>query len=212
MTVIRVEHERAYAVIANAALEDRRLSFRARGVLAFLLSRPDGWRIRSDHLAAHAQEGRDAIRSALTELEEAGYLTRGKRRDPATGRWTGEVVVRESPAPRNPAPDEPAPGGPPSDDQALKTQVLGSSTKSPPTPAQRGRRPRRTGTNPRAQGTSPRQRAAAEAERARTAQAAARAACTACTGTWIEDASGRMTPCPTCAPDLFARYGRGDGS
>ena len=52
--------------------QDRTLSFRALGLHTYLMSMPEGWRISSDRVAAAAKEGRDAIQTALRELETAG--------------------------------------------------------------------------------------------------------------------------------------------
>src|SRR5262245_26297975 len=96
MTIVREARRERYTTIANRGIEDARLSFRARGVLVYLLSKPDDWRTTSTQLAAATTEGRDAIRAALRELETAGYLERTKRRT-AGGQWCTETVVHESP-------------------------------------------------------------------------------------------------------------------
>ncbi|MFJ8314232.1 MULTISPECIES: hypothetical protein [unclassified Streptomyces] len=62
-----------FTVMPTAALADSRLSFRARGILAFLISKPDSWRVRAESIAAAGKEGREAVRTALKELREAGY-------------------------------------------------------------------------------------------------------------------------------------------
>lgn len=95
-----------FAMIANAALEDDRLTWRARGVLAYLLSRPEGWSTSAERLAAQSpkgKEGRDAMRTVLAELEAAGYLLREKVQD-ARGRWSTGMVVYDSPAKNTPEP------------------------------------------------------------------------------------------------------------
>ena len=43
MTVVRVEKTRDFTVMSNAHLRDRTLSFKAKGVLSFLLSLPEDW-------------------------------------------------------------------------------------------------------------------------------------------------------------------------
>lgn len=87
-----------FTVLANDALNDQRLSFRARGVLAYVLSKPNDWRTVSELIAAQSpREGRDAIRTALRELADAGYLVREKVQDPATGRWATISTIFEQP-------------------------------------------------------------------------------------------------------------------
>lgn len=57
-------------------LDNPALSFRARGVLLHLLKLPDGTRLDSSRIAADGTEGRDAVRNALVELEQLGYVQR----------------------------------------------------------------------------------------------------------------------------------------
>jgi helix-turn-helix protein len=85
-----------YAQIHNEALRDERLSFRARGVLAYLLSLPPGWSTDSRTLASKAREGRDAVRNALRELEACGYLVTHRDRD-EQGRWRTSTTVFDTP-------------------------------------------------------------------------------------------------------------------
>lgn len=62
--------------IPNAALNDSRLDLKSRGLLAFMLSKPDGWTFRERNLAEQTGVGREALRSAMTRLIEAGYVIR----------------------------------------------------------------------------------------------------------------------------------------
>lgn len=93
---IRVEHRKQFTVIDSRTINDEALSLRATGLLVWLLDKPDGWRINSIEISKRCKEGRDAIRAAIAELEEAGYITREKYRGP-DGRWVNEAVVRERP-------------------------------------------------------------------------------------------------------------------
>lgn len=96
MKLRRIEKPRGWTSIPNAALEDARLSWRARGILAYLLSRPADWSTDSERLAAIAKEGREAVRTALRELEANRYLFRVKAQG-AGGKWTTEYVVYDTP-------------------------------------------------------------------------------------------------------------------
>lgn len=87
-----------FLMLRNDVARDERLSYRASGVLADILSRPDNWTTSADRLASArpAGEGRDAIRTALTELERAGYLIRRKVRG-ERGRYTWHQIVFDTP-------------------------------------------------------------------------------------------------------------------
>ncbi|MFI9156558.1 hypothetical protein [Kitasatospora aureofaciens] len=82
MRVHRSAHARNFTVLPNGLLQDRRLSFTARGLLADLLSRPDGWREDGRHMADTSPQGHGAIRKALKELTGAGYYRVEKIRMP----------------------------------------------------------------------------------------------------------------------------------
>lgn len=114
-----------YVILGNDLVRNPHVSFRARGILAYLLSMPEGWETNSNRLAATSpREGRDAIRTALRELETAGYLTR-KREQNAAGQWRTVTIVTDEPGENlgenpvdkpasNPQPetDKPAPANP----------------------------------------------------------------------------------------------------
>lgn len=100
MKLRRIANPKGWTSIPTKALADDEISFRAAGVLAYLLSRPDGWETDSKRLARGARrEGRDAIRTALKELEARGYLHRVKVRRPAgmtlDGRYVGGQITTE---------------------------------------------------------------------------------------------------------------------
>lgn len=96
MIIRKVHNPRGWTSIPNAALENETLSFRARGLLAYLLSRPDGWETDSERLARAGKEGREAVRTALNELVGAGYLVRRKSQG-ERGRWRTDTFVYDEP-------------------------------------------------------------------------------------------------------------------
>jgi hypothetical protein len=101
MSIVRLrvrKPENPYVMLDKTSLNDSKLSFRAKGIHAYLISRPDNWEVHVKQLVKESpREGRDAILSALRELEERGYLGRGKIRD-KRGRLQGiETVVYEKP-------------------------------------------------------------------------------------------------------------------
>lgn len=76
MAIIRVEKnkENPYVTINKTALNDNNLSFKAKGIFAYLMSRPDDWKCQVNDLKNHAKDGRDSIYAGLKELREHGYM------------------------------------------------------------------------------------------------------------------------------------------
>lgn len=68
--------EGRFTQFPNYWARDNRIGFRAKGLLTLLMSHTDGWRISIQSLATNSPDGITAIRTAVQELEDAGYLTR----------------------------------------------------------------------------------------------------------------------------------------
>jgi len=90
--------ESNWTQIRNEIIEDSRLTFKATAVLIFVLSKPDNWRTSTRHLASVKREGIDAIRTAMTELESAGYIKRRRYQDEG-GKWQYDTLVYDIPQP-----------------------------------------------------------------------------------------------------------------
>lgn len=78
----RSRHAQQYVVIPNAIARNNRLSFRARGLLVMLLSLPPEWHVTTDMLAEDNPDSRTAIRAAMLELRETGYVELHTERGP----------------------------------------------------------------------------------------------------------------------------------
>lgn len=90
----RSEHAESFTIIDNSALRDEGLSLAAKGLLCYLLMLPDDWDFNIEELSRHFKNGVRAIRTAINELESAGYLTRSHPKNPdgTFGRWNWIVV------------------------------------------------------------------------------------------------------------------------
>src|SRR3569833_1559573 len=94
-----------FFVFCFVVVVDLRLSWAARGLLVYLLSRPDDWRIRVDQLRQQATSGRDAIYKLLSEQRQHGYILRERIRGD-DGRLQGtSYYVHETPS--SPLPENP---------------------------------------------------------------------------------------------------------
>ena len=85
-----------YVMIDKEIFENRTLSWKAKGLLGYLLSRPDDWIVRMTDLAKRSSEGMAAVRTAVKELEEAGYMVRRRGQDD-DGKFQWTVEVHEVP-------------------------------------------------------------------------------------------------------------------
>ena len=93
MAVMRVEKSTNYTVMSNRHLDDTRLSLKAIGLLSKILRLPDDWDYTLEGLAHICKEGKDAIRSAIVELEQAGYIER-RQTHAADGSFAGNEYIR----------------------------------------------------------------------------------------------------------------------
>lgn len=103
MAVFRVHKTKDFTVMSNHHLRDKNLTLKAKGLLSVILSLPDDWKYSITGLAAICKEGTSAVKSALQELTDAGYVTVTKLypNHTETGRIEYVYDIRERPqAPR----------------------------------------------------------------------------------------------------------------
>ena len=126
MAVFRVERNKGYTVMSNHHLRNKDLSLKAKGLLSQMLSLPENWDYTLKGLSLINRESIDAIRTAVWELEKAGYITRQQNRD-GKGKMADMIyTIYEQPQPRPEQPDEATPG--------LENPVLENPTSDNPTP------------------------------------------------------------------------------
>ena len=109
MAVFRVERNKGYTVMSNHHLRNKELTLKAKGLLSQMLSLPEDWDYTLAGLSHINRESIDAIRTAVWELEKAGYILRRQGRD-EKGKMTAiEYTIYEQPQPvlENPIPGKP---------------------------------------------------------------------------------------------------------
>lgn len=152
MAVMHVEKNSNYTVMANYHLRDKRLSLKAKGLLSVMISLPAEWDYTLAGLAYISKEGVSAIRAAIQELEENGYVTRARLRNEAGQLGDTEYTIYEFPqneektaepssppqAPLSASADvsdnnEPVCGNPILENPTLENPMLGFPTLEKPT-------------------------------------------------------------------------------
>lgn len=97
--IIRGPREHGYTTVPRATFEDSALSFEARGLLAYLLVKPNDWRVSQTDLQRQGGIGRDKVRGLINALVDAGYMTKGQRRDKSGKLGPNDYVVYDEPQP-----------------------------------------------------------------------------------------------------------------
>ena len=98
MSTIRVIKRGNFTQLDNGLLDDSRLSYKAIGLLCYMLRLPDDWDYTLEGLAKKHRDGLASVRSAMADLEAAGYVTRGEQLRGEGGTFQGaDYEVREQP-------------------------------------------------------------------------------------------------------------------
>ena len=132
MSVFRVEKNKGYTVMSNHHLRNHTLSLKAKGLLSQMLSLPEDWDYTLKGLAQINRESIDAIREAVRELEQAGYITRSRERD-ARGCLRGTIYTIYEQPQTQPEPEKPAQAVPALVQPTLEKPMLDSPALENPT-------------------------------------------------------------------------------
>ena len=127
MPVFRVEKTNSYTVMSNHHLRNPDLTLKAKGLLSLMLSLPENWDYTLKGLSCICRENVDAIRTAVWELEKAGYITRRQGRDEKGKMSAIEYTIYEFPQP--PKPKIPVSENPISDNPTTEIPVSENPTQ-----------------------------------------------------------------------------------
>ena len=105
MPVFRVERNTGYTVMSNHHLRNKELTLKAKGLLSQMLSLPKDWDYTLAGLSYINKESVDAIRTAVWELEKAGYIIRRQGRDDKGKMAAIEYIIYEQPHPSAETPE-----------------------------------------------------------------------------------------------------------
>lgn len=102
MAIIRTNKTTGnYFLASKYYVEDETLSFKAKGLMSYLFSKPDDWQIYQKQLVNSSTDGKASVRSIVNELLEKGYMQRKKKRKD-NGDFDGyEYVLFEKPIKNN---------------------------------------------------------------------------------------------------------------
>ncbi|MCC2419044.1 DnaD domain protein [Bacillus cereus group sp. Bc222] len=97
MATFRVNKDKNYTTINNTGLKDTRLSWKAKGILAYILTLPDDWIFYMEEVTKHSKDGIASLKAGMKELKECGYVKRFpiKGEDGKISKW--ETIIYEVP-------------------------------------------------------------------------------------------------------------------
>lgn len=110
--IVRNKPDKHFSVIKNAPAERTDMSLKAKGLYYFLMTKPDGWKVSVRGLESQLKESKEAIISALKELEKLGYYRKVRTRD-NLGHFKYEDNMYDYPCPGNQDAGNQDPGNPP---------------------------------------------------------------------------------------------------
>lgn len=100
-SIFKSEHPRSFTAVENDFIRDKRLSWKAKGIIIYAMSLPVGTRLNVQELCDHAKDGRDATYNGINELIKYGYCSRyvirgGDGRYKCNEYWISDKVLEQT--------------------------------------------------------------------------------------------------------------------
>lgn len=128
MAKIKKVYQKRFTTVDNTVLNDKSVTWKAKGLFTYLWSKPDNWNYSVKEVSKHAKDGRDSTSDGVQELEKHGYLKRqqiNKKGSFGSNVWTlSEIPIFKkkskndkptTPIPDNPLTEKPLTGNPSTD-------------------------------------------------------------------------------------------------
>lgn len=118
MAIKRAKRNANFTIINNDVYADNKLSWQAQGLLSYVLSKPDNWKISPAQLTTVTKNtakhtGRDGVYAILKELISCGYVTRSQRKSDDNGQFGScDYIFHDEPHTDEPYTAEPCPPNP----------------------------------------------------------------------------------------------------
>lgn len=106
MAAVRTVKNKDYSIVHNGFINNKNLSFKAKGLLLYFLSKPDKWEFYIKEIAKNSKDGVESISSGIKELEDNGYIHKNFKRN-KDGKLSGgyDFIVYEEPQPKQEKPE-----------------------------------------------------------------------------------------------------------
>lgn len=90
LITLKTQRNKNFSTICLSATEDPRLSWKAKGLHTYLISRPPGWVIRLADLLRRSLDGKASLLAGVAELKVNGFMRITRKKD-EKGKYTGTL-------------------------------------------------------------------------------------------------------------------------
>ncbi len=92
MTIIRRRRSENFTVVPNEIYDSEAMSFEASSLLAYLLTRPQNWKVHTNQLKKVTGFGRDKVQKLMQQIRAAGYA-KTQPKQAKNGRFSGQETI-----------------------------------------------------------------------------------------------------------------------